>query len=70
MMSNPKEFIVYRDTIVEALDHLEEFEDKMKEFVKKNPKFLYKADINLVGSVWEIKVNVHKKDEQINIKTT
>lgn len=68
-MDNTKEFVVYRDSIIEALDHLEEFKEKMDKFVKARPNYKYSVSINEVGSVWEIKAKVNK-DEHEDIKAT
>lgn len=64
-----KEFIVYRDSIIEALNHLEEFKAKMDNFVEKNPEYSYTSGIEEKGKTWEVTVKV-KKDEQVNTTTT
>lgn len=64
-----KEYIVYRDTIIEALDHLDEFNTKMEKFITKNPNYSYSSDLDEVNGLWEVKVKV-KKNEQTKIKTT
>jgi hypothetical protein len=64
-----KEFIVYRDTLIEALNHLEDFSEKMDSFVEKRPEYSYDSTIEEKGTSWEIIVKVNK-DEQTNITTT
>lgn len=64
-----REYIVYRDTIVEALIHIDEFKTKMDNFTEKNPDYNYNIELNESGQVWEVKVKVNKH-EQANTKTT
>lgn len=64
-----KEYIVYKDTLIEALDHLDQFKTKMDNFIKTHPKYNYEDSIEESNNLWEIKIKVNK-DEQINIKTT
>jgi CHASE3 domain sensor protein len=64
-----KEYLVYRDTVTEALQHLDEFDTKMQDFLKENPEYSYSADISKSNDTWEISVKL-TTNEQINIKAT
>lgn len=53
-----KVYIVKRDTSYEALQYIDEFKDKMDQFVKKHPSFSYDVDMTRSGKKWQIKVKV------------
>lgn len=60
-----KEFIIYRDTLIEALDHLDEFKTKMDNFVSENEQYSYEEFLTDKAGSWEVKIKV-KKNEQVN----
>lgn len=53
-----KELLVYRDTATEALDHLDEFIQKMNEFVIKHPNYEYTSSVSRDSKGWQIKVTI------------
>jgi CHASE3 domain sensor protein len=63
------DYVVYRDTIIEALDHLDQFKTKMDNFIVNHPQYSYTEELKEENNTWKIKINV-KKDEQINTKAT
>lgn len=68
-MSKEKEYIVSRDTAIEAMSHLDEFHTKMDNFVKLNPNYNYASSLDFRDNKWYITVKV-QKNEPTNIKGT
>lgn len=63
------EYIVHRDTIIEALIHLDDFKSKMDSFIEEHPNYNYEEELVEADGGWEIKIKVNK-DEQINTEAT
>lgn len=64
-----KTYVVFRDTIKELLDHLEEFQVKMELFCKTHPEYSYNVSISECStkkrSQWQLMTNIERND---NIK--
>jgi hypothetical protein len=60
-----KTYLVKRDTIKELLDHLEEFEEKMKKFCSTHPEYSYDISISEVAKPkrpeWQLITNIRRK---------
>lgn len=60
---------VQRDTAVEILNHLDEFQDKMNKFIEKHPSYSFDSQLVKEDNYWELKVKVNK-DERRDTSTT
>ena len=72
-----KSYLVRKDTIKEALDHLEEFIAKMELFVSKHPDYTYNISICEMPSRnkfprWEVQTNItrYEKDKENRSRTS
>lgn len=64
-----KEYIVYRDSGIEALNHLDDFQTKMEKFLEIHTEYTYTSHIKEKEGIWEILIKLNK-DEQTNLETT
>lgn len=64
-----KTYLVTRQTLKELLDHLEEFEEKMKTFCTTHPEYSY--DISISENTkpkrkeWQLVTNIRREHEGI-----
>jgi len=55
-----KEYSVERNTVMELLNDLDEFETKMLSFIDKYPTYKYTVNIKQEGNIWVGEVKIEK----------
>lgn len=58
-----QELLVYRKTAVEALQHLDEFTQKMDSFIEEHPTYTVETSLKKRTKDWEIKVIIDNNEK-------
>lgn len=67
-MSN--NYYVVKDNLIDALEHIEKFEEKMEIFTDKHPGTVYSIKIDKLEDKWEVNIYIRTKDERENYQTS
>lgn len=67
-----KEYSIYEEDLLTALNQVDTFQTKMELFTGKYPKFSYTVNVNKQLNGWLITLNIKTKDrnEQTNTQTS